>query len=190
MMRGIAFGLLRETLSNELGGEEWRAMLGQDTGVPAVSGDGPSELPGDRPSDALICWLGQKAVAQMATRYPSLFSSRPDFGTFLKSLEDSLSAGWLKSDREEVAPALEVTDTVGGDFYLTLRRAGRACALLKGFVSGAAVLYGRAVFLQEVKCSCHGDNACVILVQDLGSVPATEADRSMGRAVAGKGRLS
>ncbi|MFQ5679810.1 MAG: V4R domain-containing protein [Gemmatimonadota bacterium] len=186
-MRGIAFGLLKESLREELDGTEWERLLGGGAASAADSGGNELGQVSDLPSDALLCWLGRQAVSRMAVRFPSLFAIHPDFSTFLHSLEDSLAAGWLESDRDGVAPSLAVRDTLGGRSYLTLRQGGHACALLKGFVTGAAELFGRSVDLREVKCSHHGDNACVILVEQLGTAAAA-GDEPRVRVGSGRGR--
>lgn len=185
-MNGIVLGLVRETLQEEYGRDVWGSILdsrseGGDGGP--SDADAADSRDGAVPSDALVCWLGRRAVTLLRERHPRLFDRHPDLRSFLRSLTGSREPS-PPAGADAGIPGLACHPAPDGGVLLTVggsRRGSRTCALLKGLVAEAAVHYGEPVDLRELKCGGRGDNRCLLHVDPV--TPATRVrDRGRGSA--------
>ena len=182
-MRGMLFGLVRESLERQFGPQMWEQVLlaGDANGHNALGhSDELSGFPSDLPSDALICWLGRQAVPMLAQRHPSLFDRHEDLTSFVCSLGDSVPT--TAGCGEMSGRLMEYYRTIDGDLLVTINGPDRICSLIAGLISGAAEHYGEAAVLEELKCRRHGDNRCILRVAIAAEDVAAEHMMKVGLA--------
>lgn len=150
-MDGKLIGLMRDTLIRRYGGALWASLVGE-----AAGGE-------DGPSDSLACWLGRDAVPAMEERYPSLFSRHADLESFIRGLGDELPAAGVR-DEDPMRVAFRHARSPDGHILLRVEADCVVCALVQGVIAGAAVHYGEAISIEEIKSRKRGDNACVLQI--------------------------
>lgn len=163
-MDGKLIGLVRDTVIDRYGESLWTSLAGCADDAEAA------------PSDALACWIGRESVPALRETYPSLFDRHSNLASFIGGLGDELPAA--STDRSDpVSFSLRHASTPDGSILLRIEADCSLCALLQGVIAGAAVHYGEAATISELKSPRRGDNACVLQIEvgdesvtpDLGS---------------------
>ena len=163
-MHRSLIGLVRDTLVREYGSELWDALANAPTAKPEVV-----------PSDALACWLGQMAVPALSDTYPTLFARHRDLGSFINGLGDEIPAADSPGALETVPLSFRSVTDPDGQILLRIQADCSICALVQGVIAGAAVHYGEAVTIREIKSRKRGDNACVLQIEVTGDARTPES---------------
>lgn len=160
-MDGKLIGLVRDTIVREYGEGLWAALAHRN---------GDLE---DAPSDSLACWLGRHSVPGLRDTYPSLFSRHDDLAAFIAGLGDTLPAAGDRAPTSRVALAFRSTLTPDGQIILRIEADRSICALIQGVIAGAAIHYGEAVAIHQLKSRRNGDNVCLLQIE-VGEVAAVQ----------------
>jgi predicted hydrocarbon binding protein len=169
-MQGTLFGLVKETLEGEYGEGMWESLVAacERNGAWQIGGDDGHRrtgepLPDDLPSDALICWLGRRAVPRLASAYPTLFRRHENLRSFIRAFGRGLPSAGVRV--QVTSPAFSCFDAMDGELIVAMNGPTRVCALAEGVIAGAADFYDEAVTVEELKCVHRGDNRCVLRVR-------------------------
>ena len=153
-MDGKLIGLVRDTIVREYGEGLWAALAHRNGDIE------------DAPSDSLACWLGRHSVPGLRATYPSLFSRHDDLAAFIAGLGDTLPvAGDDHAPTSRVALAFRSTVTPDGQIILRIEADRSICALIQGVIAGAAIHYGEAVAIHQLKSRRNGDNVCLFQIE-------------------------
>lgn len=169
-MGATVFELMQECLGRRYGAGLWETVV-------ASGGTGR-----DEPSDALVAWLGGEGVRLLAERYPSLLAKHRDSRSFLRSLADDVPAAETPRPSARPGVSFRFQPALDGDLLVGVNGAGRLCALLQGMLGALSVHYDERLRLVHMKCSCRGDNRCVMRVGRAGVPEAAEAPAAGARA--------
>jgi hypothetical protein len=171
-MKGIIFNLLEEVVTQEFGEATWDQLLeaAQVDGTFTSLGNYPDadlfKLVGaasaalKQPPDAVVRWFGVKALPLLAKKYPGFFDKHRTTRPFILTLN-----GIIHPEVRKLYPGADTPDfdfdTSSPDLLVMIYRSKRKlCALVEGFVEGAAGHFGETVGMQHPQCMHRGDEHC------------------------------
>ena len=144
-------GLVREAVVERFGESLWRSLArGRGGGAP-----------GGAPSDALACWIGQKAVSALRDSRPNLFDRHSGILSFVRGVGDRLPADAYR-ETGSATVAFAHCETPDGAILLRIVASELLCALFQGVIDAAAACYDERVRISQLKNPRFGDNACVL----------------------------
>ena len=171
-MKGIIFILLEEVVTQEFGANTWDQLLeaAQVDGTFTSLGNYPDadlfKLVGaasaalKQPPDAIVRWFGVKALPLLANKYPAFFERHQSTRSFILTLN-----GIIHPEVRKLYPGADTPDfdfdTSSPEVLVMIYRSKRKlCALVEGFVEGAAGRFDETVSIQHPHCMHRGDGNC------------------------------
>jgi hypothetical protein len=172
-MKGIIFNLLEDVVSDAHGPATWDLLLRESgaSGVYSSLGSYPDEELGSLvqaaaaklglPEADVLRWFGRHAMPRLAQSYPDFFNGMPNFRAFMLSLNQVIHAEVRKLYPGAVCPHFDFGARDSAALEMTYRSPRRLCALIEGFVQGAAEQFAETAVLTHEACMHHGAPACV-----------------------------
>lgn len=182
-MKGIIFNLAEEVVAAAHGPETWDALLEESgaSGAYTSLGSYPdSELIAiltaasarlGMPVADVLRWFGRSAMPLIAQRFPAFFTGVPNLQGFILSLNTIIHAEVRKLYAGATCPHFDFALQNNGQLHMTYHSPRQLCALVEGFVTGAADHFGETVTIDHGQCTRHGAPACTFLVHS-AALPA------------------
>ena len=176
-MKGIIFNLLEDVVSDLHGPITWDLLLAESgaSGVYTSLGSYPDEELAALvqtasaklgvPEEEVLRWFGRTAMPRLARNYPEFFSSATNLRAFVLSLNQVIHAEVRKLYPGAVCPHFDVGARESGALEMVYRSPRRLCALLEGFVQGAADHYAEQAELTHEACMHLGAPACIFRLE-------------------------
>jgi hypothetical protein len=171
-MKGIIFNLLEEVVTQAHGEAVWEDLLDSAklTGAYTSLGNYPDEellaIVGaastalNLPADTIVRWFGVQALPMLVQKYPVFFAPHHSTRDFILTLNGIIHPEVRKLYPGAEPPVFEF-DTSSPEVLGMIYRSKRGlCALVEGFVEGAATHFKEAVVMTHPECMHRGQSAC------------------------------
>jgi hypothetical protein len=171
-MKGIIFNLLEGVVTQAHGEEVWENLLesAQLDGAYTSLGNYPDEelfrIVGaassalSLPADAIVRWFGVQAVPMLVQKYPAFFAPHRSTRDFILTLNGIIHPEVRKLYPGAEPPVFEF-DTSSPEVLGMVYRSKRGlCALVEGFVEGAAGHFKETVRMEHPECMHRGQPEC------------------------------
>jgi len=184
-VKGIVFNLLEEVVSREHGVDAWDELLdaaGATGSYTSLGSYADAELLSlvmaassrfEIPPEAVVRWLGYKAVPLLAQKYPGFFTPHTSTRTFILTLNDIIHPEVRKIYPGADVPVFDF-EAKGDALLLGYASARKLCSFAQGLIEGTAEHYGETVALEHLKCMTRGDDKCLLSVQFNGQGDSIE----------------
>ncbi len=176
-MKGIIFNLVEEVVVQHHGPNTWEDLLeaaGLDGTYTSLGNYDDAELlslvrsAGEAlalPDDAVLRWVGRRAMPIIVSRWPGFFSAHHTTLDFLRSLNSVIHPEVRKLYSGANCPHFGFKTREDGALLIGYNSARRLCGLAHGFIEGAADYYRERPALDHLECMHLGDPRCLIAVQ-------------------------
>jgi hypothetical protein len=173
-MKGIIFTTFNEMVEAEVGIDVWERILEtvnpESQGIYTAVEDFPdeellgmvgelSEITGT-PAIELVKAFGLFLFHALAMKHPVFIEDKPDFISFLKSIEDVIHKEVRKLYPNPNLPSLEWQQTTENALTLIYKSPRKLCHLAQGLIKGAAAQYEVDYTLQHDVCMHDGSDHC------------------------------
>jgi len=112
------------------------------------------------PGDVLR-WFGREAMPRLAERFPVFFDGASGLRGFVLSLNSIIHAEVRKLYPGAECPVFEFRIEEDGALEIIYRSPRKMCALIEGFMAGAATHFDEAITMTQHECMHDGADACV-----------------------------
>lgn len=176
-MKGVIFNLLEEVVCHEFGDGFWCDMLDMAgvQGSYTSLGNYPdaeflnliasaSRLSGLSEREVLR-WFGQRALPRLADRYSGMVKQFGSAKEFLLSVNSIIHPEVRKLYPGAVCPNFQFQIPDAASTILRYRSPRQLCALVEGFIEGAADHFKTKVSVAHTRCTHDGARDCELVVQ-------------------------
>jgi hypothetical protein len=186
-MKGIIFNLLEDVVSDVHGPATWDLLLLEAgvSGAYSSLGNYPDEEWAGvvktasarlgMPEGDVLRWFGRAAMPRLAQGYPHYFTSAPNLRAFVLTLNQIMHGEVRKLYPGAVCPYFDFGALESGTLEMVYRSPRRLCALVEGFIQGAADHYAEQAALTHEACMHHGAPACVFRLECAAPVAGQRA---------------
>lgn len=176
-MKGIVFNLLEEAVSSTYGDAAWDRLLdaaGLEGAYTSLGSYDDAEIAAlvrtaaealDIREETVLRWFGRRAMPLLVRRYPLIVGSHANVRSFLLSLNSIIHPEVRKLYPGAQMPVFDFDTSVAGVLKIGYDSPRRLCALVDGFLHGAATHFGERIDVEQHACMHRGDDRCVFHVR-------------------------
>jgi len=175
-MKGAVFIALQEMIIEEQGLETWHHIIdaaGSDGVYTATLKYDDQQLLNLLEQICLRFELSQETALRnfgvylfhfLHSGYPMFADSKPDFYSFIESIDGVIHMEVLKLDDEARPPHIEVSRHPDGGARLIYSSERELCYLAEGLLLGAAKHFGIIIHIEHLSCTHHGAPNCTFRI--------------------------
>lgn len=176
-MKGIIFNLAEEVVRAEYGEDTWDDLLDAaelDGAYSSLGSYDDSDLTKlvcaasealQMSPDAIVCWLGRKALPMMAAAYPHFFTAHTHTRSFVLALNEIIHPEVRKLYPGADVPVFDFDTSSEEVLVVGYHSHRKMCAFAQGLVEGAAEHYGEDVVFEQPLCMHRGDAQCTFHIR-------------------------
>ena len=114
--------------------------------------------------DAVVRWVGRKAVPLLAAKYPQFFTPHQTTRSFVLTLNDIIHPEVRKLYPGASVPEFDFDTSSDGVLVMGYQSKRRLCAFAEGLVEGSATHFGETAAFDHTHCMKRGDEKCVLRI--------------------------
>jgi predicted hydrocarbon binding protein len=179
-MKGVLFNVVEDVVTETLSADAWDDVL-DAAGVPGSYtslGTYPDAELGaivqataelaDLSVDDTFRLAGRLGFRHLASRNQALVDRFGGWRELISSLDDIIHPDVRKVYADSEVPGFVAVDA-GDALHVTYTSQRSLCALAEGLMAGAGAWFDREVSVEHQTCVHRGDDACVLLVREVGA---------------------
>lgn len=179
-MKGVLFNVVEDVVTEALSADDWDDVLdaADVSGSYTSLGTYPdaelgaivqatAERAGLSADDTLRL-AGRLGFKHLAGRNPALVEGFGGWRELISSLDDIIHPEVRKVYPDSEVPGFATVD-MGEALHVTYTSQRGLCALAEGLMEGAGAWFGREVGVEQQDCVHRGDDACVMIVREVGA---------------------